>query len=294
VRRALFLATLAILALWWCRSDDPTPPPLRVGTFNIRSFPDAETDLARVAERIAEMDADVFAVQEIQGREALEQVLADASARTGRRLAYSATTYCASDRFRIAVVFDRERVKVVEERPLNSRRRCSTGHPSAHLVLFESRSGERLGFVSTHLKSGGGEEQARRREQQWRGLVATIESLRGELGAPIVVAGDFNSTGWHDDRHGERSFIEELLRASDLRLATAELACTAYWRPPGDDAFAPSMLDHILLAGAAEEVRALGMCQRLRCERRARDEMADDYRLVSDHCPVVAELPRER
>jgi exonuclease III len=34
------------------------------------------------------------------------------------------------------------------------------------------------------------------------------------------------------------------------------------------------------------------MCERQRCESREADEMADDYRRVSDHCPVVAELPR--
>jgi endonuclease/exonuclease/phosphatase family metal-dependent hydrolase len=292
MRRALLVALLAALAVrWWCGGGEPERP-LRVGTFNIRSFPDDETDLARVAERIAEMDADLFAIQEVRGLDALDQVLADASARTGRDLARSTATYCATDRFRIAVVYDRARLRVIEERPLTSRRRCSTGQPSAHLVLFEAAGGERIGMVATHLKSGGGEEEARRRRRQWRELVATVESLRRELGAPIVVAGDFNSTGWHDDRHGERSDIDELLRGTDLRLVTGELACTAYWRPGGGDTYAPSTLDHILLAGTAEHVRALGMCQRQRCEPRARDEMADDYRQVSDHCPVVADLPR--
>lgn len=290
MRRALVTASLAALAFWWWRSSSGDPPPIRIGTFNIRSFPDAETDLARVAERIAEMDADLFAIQEIGSTQALAEVLADASARTGRQLAYRAATYCETQRFRIAVVYDRARLRVIEERRLNSRRRCTSGQPSAHLVLFESESGERIGMVSTHLKSGGGAEHARRRREQWRGLLATVESLRRELGAPIVVAGDFNSTGWHNDEHGERSFIDELLRPTDLRLATAELACTAYWRPPGDDAYAPSTLDHILLSGAADQVRAIGMCEHLRCQRRAPDEMADDYRRVSDHCPVIAEL----
>jgi len=293
VRRAL--VPIALLALWWtwCRTGDSTAPrPLRVGTFNIRSFPEPDTDLARVAERIADMDADLFAIQEVRGLDALDQVLADASAATGRHLARSTATYCASDRYRIAVVWDQGRLQLVEERPLTSPRRCSTGQPSAHLVLLEAEGGERIGMVATHLKAGGGEEEARRRRREWRELVALVGALRRELGAPIVVAGDFNSTGWHDDQHGERSYIDELLRGTDMRLVTGELACTAYWRPGGGDTFAPSTLDHILVAGAAEGVRVLGMCERQRCEPRASREMADDYRRVSDHCPVVADLPR--
>jgi endonuclease/exonuclease/phosphatase family metal-dependent hydrolase len=291
VRRALI--PIGLLALWWwCRGDDPPAAPLRVGTFNIRSFPDADTDLSRVAERIAEMDADLFAIQEIRGLEELDRVLADASARTGRDLAYSTARYCATDRYRIAIAYDRAVLRVIEERPLTSRGRCSTGQPSAHLVVLEAENGDRIGLVATHLKSGGGEEEARRRRRQWRELLVTVESLRRELGAPIVVAGDFNSTGWHDDRHGERSDIDELLRGTDLHLVTGELACTAYWRPGGGDTYAPSTLDHILLAGAADHVRALGMCELQRCEPRGSGEMADDYRRVSDHCPVVADLPR--
>ncbi len=291
MRRALLPVGLLALC-WWCRSGDPPPAPLRVGTFNIRSFPDAGTDLGRVAERIAEMNADLFAIQEIRGLDELDRVLADASQRTGRQYAVSTARYCATERFRIAVAYDRAALRVIEERPLTTPGRCSTGQPSAHLVLFEVEGGGRLGYVTTHLKSGGGEEEARRRRHQWRELVATVESLRRELGAPLVVAGDFNTTGWHDDRHGERTYIDALLRGTDLHLATADLDCSAYWRPAGGDTYEPSMLDHILLAGAAEGVRALGMCERQRCESRDADEMADDYRRVSDHCPVVAELPR--
>ena len=292
MRRRLLLAALAAFAIrfWWCAGDPPRP--LRVGTFNIRSFPEPDTDLARVAERIADMDADLFAIQEVRGLEALDQVLADASAATGRQLARSTATYCATDRYRIAVVYDRARLRLVEERPLTSRQRCSTGQPSAHLVVLEETGGGRIGFVATHLKAGGGEEEARRRRREWRELVATVQELRRELGAPIVVGGDFNSTGWHDDQHGERRYIDELLAATDLQLVTGGLACTAYWRPGGGDTYAPSMLDHLLLAGGAERVRVLGMCERQGCQPRAAGEMADDYRRVSDHCPVVAELPR--
>jgi endonuclease/exonuclease/phosphatase family metal-dependent hydrolase len=292
VRRAVVVIGLLAFSWGWCRSGDPPPAPLRVGTFNIRSFPEAGTDLALVAERIAEMDVDLFAIQEIRGLDELEDVLADASTRTGRHFAVSSARYCATDRYRIAIAYDRAVLRVIEERPLTSPGRCSTGQPSAHLVLFAVEGGGQIGYVATHLKAGGGEEEARRRRREWRELVATVESLRQELGAPVVVAGDFNSTGWHDDRHGERSYIDDLLRGTDLHLATADLRCTAYWRPDGGDRYAPSMLDHILLAGTADEVRALGMCERQRCESREADEMADDYRRVSDHCPVVAELPR--
>src|SRR5688572_398721 len=59
-------------------------PPVTVATFNIRMFPEPGTDHSLVAERLAELDASVIAVQEIRDARAMGDVLEDASRYTGR------------------------------------------------------------------------------------------------------------------------------------------------------------------------------------------------------------------
>ncbi len=104
----------------------------------------------------------------------------------------------------------------------------------------------------------------------------------------MLVLGDVNSTGWLDDRGGERGYITEGARRAGLTIATGALACTEFWRPPAGG-FAPSVLDHVLATpGAVRPARVHGYCARLAC--RAHDEPTAEYAAVSDHCPVTVDV----
>ncbi|MCA9652281.1 MAG: endonuclease/exonuclease/phosphatase family protein [Myxococcales bacterium] len=266
----------------------------RLGTFNIRLFPDRGTEPQVVAQRIAELDADLFMVQEIRDGEAFDAVLAQASALTGRDYAVGLGPMCRTSELQLGVVHDRRRFREVERRvqaQLDPEARCSCrdGHPPALLSVLESvADGARLAAMSVHLQYGGRRWMHRARRDQWDHLVASILRVREELGLPLAVAGDFNSTGYADDDRGERSTIERMVRACGMHLATAGLTCTAYWRPNRRTrVYVPSMLDHILLSEPpAAPPEVLGMCATLGGKAWPGDTEVPDFHVVSDHCPV--------
>lgn len=267
-----------------------------LGTFNIRLFPDRGTKTEAVAERIAELDADLFMVQEIREAAVFDTVLAAASERLGRDYAVRLGPMCRTSELQLGVVYDRRCFREVEHRvqaQLDPEARCSCrdGHPPALLVVVEDREGARLAAMSVHLQYGGRRWMHRARRDQWDHLVASILRVRAELEIPLAVAGDFNSTGFVDDDRKERSLILEMAAQAGMILATKDLTCTAYWRPNRRRRdYEPSMLDHILLSHApAGMAQVLGMCAVLGGQRQLGDEILDDFHTVSDHCPVRVE-----
>lgn len=293
-RRRGRLAALLLLLLLAALALCPRRAPLVLGSFNIRTFPGARTDPDAVAAAIAELDADAFAVQEIYDPAALDAVLADASARTGRRYAAALTPSCRphrDGRLYVGVVHDESRLRLLERRPIGAGDTCPPDQPPGLFALLADRRGERLALASVHLQSGGSPEAFAARRRQWRGLARLLPQVAAEFAAPAVLAGDFNSTGMLDPDSAERRFLAELLAAHRLQLPTAALACTEYWRPAGGR-FEPSLLDHVVAAddltfGTPE---VLGMCAALRCA--PVDEAPPEYHAISDHCPVRIELRR--
>lgn len=290
-RTLVLLLVLAALLLWWCGRT----PPLVLGTFNIRVFPDKHTEPDAVAEAIAELNADAFTVQEILDPQKFAIVLARASALTGRRYASALHPYCrklknSEQRLYLGTVFDADRVDLLKHRQLTPGDSCPYDQPPAALALLRPHGGPPLGLVAVHLKAGGDNFDQRR--QQWGWLTATLPQLEAELAAPVVVAGDFNSTGWLDPTQRERPFIEEQLAMHRRQLPTADLACSEYWQPSKHSRFEVSMLDHILAPDALTFARAevLGMCAALACAPQA--GAPDGFHTVSDHCPVRVELRR--
>ncbi len=264
-----------------------------LGTFNIRLFPDRDTEPSAVAERIAELDADVLMVQEIRDPEVFDAVLADASRRVGRDYVASLGPMCRTSELMLGVVHDRRRYTQVDQRTqaqLDPEARCSCrdGHPPALLSVLEAPDGQRRAAMSVHLQFGGRRWMHRARRDQWDHLVASIGRVRAEFAGPLAVAGDFNSTGYVDDDRGERRWIEDMVQRAGMVLATAGLRCTAYWRPnrrTGD--YVPSMLDHILLSEPPRgQVEVLGMCRTLGGARQPGDCDNPDFHRVSDHCPL--------
>ena len=267
-----------------------------VGTFNIRLFPDRETVPQTVAERFAELGADVVMVQEIRDSSAFDAVLAEASKATGRDYDAVLGPMCRGTELCVGVVYDRTRFSLAEHREqvrLDPQGRCSCrdGHPPALLAVLDDGDA-RLAVMSVHLQFGARRWQYRARREQWEELVASMQRIEAELQLPLVVGGDFNSTGWSDDDRGERRFIQTMAKQAGAALATVDVGCTAYWQPNRRTRqYVPSMLDHVLVRGGTVlGAQALGMCARLDGQSCTEEVGNPDYEQVSDHCPIKVDL----
>lgn len=290
-RRLLLLALLAVVVLvWWCGRA----APLTLGTFNIRVFPDTQTRPDAVAQALAELDADAFAVQEIRDVGRFTELLRGMGARTGREYTAVMVPYCPRSEFTrnlsLGVVYDARRLTLVSQRPLAGAGKCARDQPHGMVALLRERDGKPLALASVHLKAGGTSADIVTRQRQWTWLLAALPGLRALFAAPVVVAGDFNSTGYLLRDSGERRFIDHAVAANGLQLPTSTLDCSEYWQPKGRQHYAVSLLDHVLapagLPFAAAEV--LGMCAALRCA--PQETAPPGFDTVSDHCPVRVTL----
>ena len=279
-----------------------TPPPVRLATFNIEMFPHGQTALVRVAEALAEADADIVALQEIRSAAALSITLAIASAHTDRRWTAVLARCTGQVALATGLVYDaaRWRPVVVREYPEllpidPGDDRCPTTELSGMFAVFDDGD-TRLGVLSVHFRPfPTGFEQ---RQVQWRRALTIASDVEAEFGVPGAVLGDTNSTGWQRTQpSAERTFIHAVTAEFGFAIATADVPCSEYWRPGGEGDYLPSMLDHVVTRGGAwSNANVLGHCARMACGVTAPHTMDADYFAVSDHCPVVVEgrLPTTR
>jgi endonuclease/exonuclease/phosphatase family metal-dependent hydrolase len=191
---------------------------------------------------------------------------------------------------RVGFLYDRERLAAgdIREYPeLDPRGEgaCSRGERPGLLVRFTPRGGAPFALLTVHLAARGDEEFARKRRSQWRRAISIAEAEHAR-GVPTAILGDTNSTGWLDDRHGERSFIEGELARAQMTLVTAALPCSEYFAR--DERLIPSMLDHVAATRGFPAARATlhGYCRELACREIGARDAPPDYSRVSDHCPV--------
>jgi len=283
---------LLLLGLWWWwrgRGGEEV-----VGTFNIRTFSGARSDKEAVAAALASLRADLVAVQEIQDQELFAEVVARAGELSGREYRVALSPSCRGvEGLHLGVVYDAGRYSLVEQRRLSPvERGCPFGQPAAALTRLLREDGEGLGVVSVHLKALDSPRDHETRRAEWGWLLEQRRAIEAEIEAPVIVAGDFNSTGFLRPDHEERRFIDERVAAEGLRLPTAGIGCSMYWRSPDERRYVVSLLDHVLAPGAVEvgEAEALGMCEALRCE--AQDAAPPGFHTVSDHCPVRVVMRR--
>lgn len=283
------LPVLAALALLWLCGGPRSPVAL--GTFNIRMFPEDKTDTAGVVAAIAELNADAFAVQEIRGALAFQEVVRAAAARTGRDYRVALETYCkprAEGPMYLGVVYDASRLELRARRSLEPWSGCDADQPHG-MVASLAGDGREFALASIHFKAGSTKRDIEIRRQQWAWLTAQLAGLREELGLPVVLAGDFNSTGYREGGE-ERGFIDDAVRVGKLEVATEELGCSMYWPPVKSGPYVTNVLDHVLVSEGleVETAEALGMCARLRCT--PQEQAPIEWQTVSDHCPVRVSL----
>jgi endonuclease/exonuclease/phosphatase family metal-dependent hydrolase len=278
---ALVLFAIALGAAWLLGAFG-----LRVGTYNIRRFGVEPTDMAELARVVREADADVLAVQEIQS----EAKLRDLAGRLPRRYETVLSRCGGRSEMRLGFLYDPgrltlERTREYPELDPDGRGACDGERP-AFLGVF--RAGRRtVSLLSVHFIPGGEREKMTRRKEQWDKVHCIVAALRAE-GGDVVVLGDMNATGYLDDAHGERSFIDARAKEAGLDVATSALACSEYARRP-DGVLGPNLLDHVVATPhtvAPWSAAVRGYCAELRCAPHAGDPPREFAR-VSDHCPVT-------
>jgi endonuclease/exonuclease/phosphatase family metal-dependent hydrolase len=283
-RNHIIVAAAVVGAFLSIRSCACSHEPLHIATFNIENFGSAEkdTDTDRLLELVSALDADVIAVQEIEDPAVLERL----ASRLGRYTV--ALSRCGGgSNMRVGFLFDAKRVRLEslqEYAELDPRGEgaCTRGDRPGLLGRFAATDGRRFALLAVHLTALGDEEFASKRRSQWRRAIAIAKSTP----VPTAILGDTNSTGWLDDRHGERSFIEDELAAADMKLLTEKLPCSEYFTR--QDRLTPSMLDHVAVTSGFPAARATlhGYCRELSCREIPVRDAPPDFARVSDHCPV--------
>lgn len=270
--------------------------PVRIGTFNIRFLGQDPTDLDQLRAVVASVDPAVLALQEVI-RDEPARTLARMLSVDGRSYRVSTAECGGRSGLRVAFLFDEARVSLRRTREFPAMEAegegvCTTGDRAALAGTFATKDGVEFTMVALHLEARSEPERVERRKAQWRRMFAIRERLVREGHRAVILLGDTNSTGWRDDALGERTFIEGEAARAGVRVETADLACSEYFRT-GERTWEPSMLDHIVAAPGvvrSGSVRLHGYCAELACRRWISDAPPTEYVTVSDHCPVTVEL----
>jgi endonuclease/exonuclease/phosphatase family metal-dependent hydrolase len=279
-RRTLITAAVvgALVAARKLHCSSRRDDALTIATFNLRNFPSPEQDPAHVAATLDALEADIVAMQEIRDPGALLPLLPGYSVHV--------STAGGPRGQRLAVAFDPRRVHLGAQ-PFEDARIDLGGRVRPAFVSLLATPIGALAIVVVHLKAG--REGADARRSQWRGLVELV----GELPPPVLVLGDFNTTGGA----AERTDLAAALRSVDLVPIVNVEGCSAYWDGVRHDAWQePSLLDLAFVSRTAE-IGALGAmpqahCARHACEPFVSSDAHPDRDLLrgSDHCPVRFEL----
>jgi endonuclease/exonuclease/phosphatase family metal-dependent hydrolase len=265
---------------------------VRLATFNIENFRPSRTDVPRLVELLEDADADVIAVQEIEDPVGFAAVVGRVRP-GGRRYALALSRCAGKSKMHVGFVYDTERVRLGEqieypELDPDGGGSCSLGERSGLLGRFARDAGP-FELLVVHLVAGGEEDKAARRRVQWERALRIVERRRAAGTEAIAILGDTNSTGYLDDRWGERTWLGRRLTDARMTMATRAIGCSAYWKP-GDGALAPSLLDHVAISEgfpAANSASVAGYCAEARCRPLDAARPPRDFDAVSDHCPVI-------
>lgn len=285
----VLLVVLLLLALRGCGG-------VRAGTYNIRRFGVEPTDLPRLAAIVEESGADVLALQEIEA-EAAPRALAARLSRRGRSFVVALSTCGGKSGMRVGFLYDETRVRLVGTREFRELEpeggACSTGErPGLAGTFADARTGRAFTLLAVHLQAGSAPDRLAIRKEQWRRALALVKRLEADGLGPVALLGDTNSTGFLDDRGGERTFILDSAARASVEVLTRGLACSEYYGPLEEGGpLVPSLLDHVVSSpglARASSVRVHGQCAALACRPAA--TAPREHVTVSDHCPVTFDV----
>ncbi len=307
--------TQAVLAGRTLKREDGK---LRVGTWNIRWFPDGRpgnapdvdgTDIAWLACAIAYTDVDVLGLQEIKltprAKERLKQLTDELLHLTGSRWLWVADECPTPSRQHVAILY---RDKAVSISDLQSHGEidptAKAGHaahcpgdlrPALGTYIKSKSGGVDFHFISTHLDSGRTQRDFDNRQKAFL-RIGTVHDKRIALNKDedFIFAADFNLMGCKNceirNSTQERDLLRQTLANLKRPLTTpkADLDCTEYYRGKGytidQIVHSTSMVE---AQGSIQQVS--GICAAAKC-RKLKSEDIPYFSRLSDHCPVMLDI----
>lgn len=272
--RPLLLLGLVLAALV-LRKECGHQPAIALATFNIRNYPESPRQEAGAFGLIRQLGTRAVAVQEI----------CDPPAFAGAALVHLGPTWRfvyphRGPQQRIGVLFDEETFSLRGTRTYEETVVYPEAKPAFEARLQPKSGGPVLRLLVVHLRAGG--DGIPQRRQQLAALRGVLSKIRTS-GDRLVLLGDFNATSAAD-----RDGIAALAKAAEMIWASRGLRCTGYWERERD--CLGTALDHVLTAASPIHTTARGPCETEGCGDRATCPIF--HRDVSDHCPVVVEVPR--
>ncbi len=264
---------------------------VRVISWNLRNFP-GDHDQQRLREQLDELDPQVLALQEVLDPSALPPL------RPGWRWHASR----GGGRHDQHLVIGWDPTAVLVHAPLDHDDLTMDGRVrpalSAHIQRLDGAASFHL--VVVHLKATRHGHALRR--QQWPRLRAAVDA-RQAVGPDddLLIVGDFNVAGGpHTTPAQEEQALRAELQRAGLHPWPNPSGCSAYWDGVRRDAWwEPSHLDLVFGRGFAQlpalsrRARIGTHCARHACTpfRASAHHPDPDFHGVSDHCPVVIDLP---
>jgi endonuclease/exonuclease/phosphatase family metal-dependent hydrolase len=250
--------------LEWLNRSDGTGPVKRV-----------EADYARLRRYANELDADVIALQEVDGVEAARRVF-DAS-----RYQLFVAEQNNPQRTGFAV----RRGVVVERLP--DYRELDVGQVRVGVDIAVTFAGRRLRLLSVHLKSACFSEPASSETRDCKKLFQQLPVLeawidaRAEEGVAALVLGDFNRRLFAQPNEPFWSELDDGVPALSDLWSPTEGRRSICW-----GSRYPDFIDHLVLNQAASAL-ALGDSF---VQQRYHESDAANKRVLSDHCPLAIVL----
>lgn len=286
----------------------------RIGTWNIRYFPDASeepqsdpdkaTDIQWVACAIASLETDILVVQEIKNSEAglakQAELIERLNELTGGEWRFELDQCEPVDVQHPGFLFDQRRVTGTEFREipsLNPDPVCSNTVSPGFAGYFAIEGGPDFHLIAVHAQVGSSQPSFEKRA----GVVAALEAATNDAVAinsdtDVIVAGDFNSVGCEEcdpvvSNEDEVAILEGTI--ADFKVPLALLPGSQACTRVGGEGY----VDHVLTTADMAEVPAdsvahvAGVCEETSCDREV-NWLEDAHDRLSDHCPVLVDLAR--
>jgi endonuclease/exonuclease/phosphatase family metal-dependent hydrolase len=293
---------------------------LRLGTWNIRWFPDGKpgekankyggTDVEWLACVIAALDVDILAVQEFKltrrGKNALEQLIDSLNGLTHEAWAWESDICPDPTRQHVGFLYRRAKVHLSHitshseidptVRIKNSSEVCPGKlRPALAAYVASKNGGVDFHFVTSHLDAGNTQRDYSNRTKAWKLLDKVYEArISKKNDSDFIFGADFNSIGC--PKCGVRNDKDEIGRLLStlkelkypLIAAKPSVRCTQYYRGRS------GMIDQIVHSAdmiEAQQSQQLitGICAAASC-RTLDASYIGALKYLSDHCPVLMDI----
>ena len=293
---------------------------LRVGTWNLRWFPDGmpgneprtyySTNIPWLACAMTYLQYDVVGLQEVKltqrGKRGLDDLLKELRALTGAEWKWVADDCLKPSLPHVLLLYRTDRVDVLlsqshpEVDPTakwSSQTPLCPGvlRPALGAYIKSKQGGVDFHFTSTQLDGGLEVRDFHNRVAAWRAL-DQVFSKRFELSADtdFIMAGDFNSVGCPDcnmpKSADEHRLLRKIIGALEPGMvpATSSVGCTGYYRGESQ------LVDQIVHTRAMKEAegamqKVFGVCRAKHCEGMSGYEVPA-FNYLSDHCPIAFDI----